>query len=47
MKCIKYTADNRTARLKDKQAHEAVYKGKAVYIPKHEYWKSAVSKRPK
>ena len=37
MKCIKYKSNNKTERLNDKQAHDAVYKGKAVYIPKHQY----------
>lgn len=37
MKCIRYKANNKTARLKDTQAHNAVYQGKAVYIPKQEY----------
>lgn len=46
MKCIEYTANKRTARLKDKEAHDLVYQGKARYIPKHEYWKIAKSKRP-
>jgi len=37
MKCIRYKATDKTERLKDNQAHDAVSQGKATYIPKHQY----------
>ena len=39
MKCIKILADGTIHRVSDEQAHYAVVREKAVYVPKNE-WKN-------